>query len=149
MLVSTKGRYATRMLLDIALHQGNDYVSMKEIAERQQISKKYLETFTAQLADAGILQIRRGKNGGYRLLKEPSEITLLDIIKATEGTPHAVACLECYPNRCARAGFCMTLPAWMGLEDAVTNYLSTVTLQMLVDDAPPQPENIQEYPCGV
>ena len=149
MLVSTKGRYATRMLLDIALHQQEGYVVMKEIAERQQISKKYLETFTAQLVDAGILLIRRGKKGGYRLMKTPSDITLLEVIRATEGAPHAVACLECQPNRCARAGFCMSLPAWKGLEDLVTDYLSSITLQQLIDNELPQPENIQDYPCGV
>ena len=149
MLVSTKGRYATRMLLDIALHQQDGYVVMKEIAERQQISKKYLETFTSQLVDAGILLIRRGKKGGYRLMKAPSDITLLEVIRATEGAPHAVACLECQPNRCARAGFCMSLPAWQGLEDLVTDYLSSITLQQLIDNELPQPENIQDYPCGV
>ena len=109
MLISTKGRYAVRMLLDIAIHQGDGYVPMKDIAARQQISKKYLETFTAQLASADILGIRRGKTGGYRLLRDPADIVLLDVIRATEGPLHAVACLECEPNRCSRAGFCMSL----------------------------------------
>ena len=149
MLISTKGRYAVRMLLDIAIHQGDGYVSMKDIAARQQISKKYLETFTAQLAAADILGIRRGKMGGYRLLRDPAEIVLLDVIRAAEGPLHAVACLECEPNRCSRAGFCMSLPAWKGLEDAVTDYLSSVTLRQLIDQAPQQPENIEDYPCGV
>ncbi|MDO5143189.1 MAG: Rrf2 family transcriptional regulator [bacterium] len=149
MLVSTRGRYATRMLLDIAIHQGDGYVSMKEVAERQRISKKYMETFTAQLAAAGILGIRRGKNGGYRLLMEPSMVTLYDIVHAAEGPVHAVACLECEPNRCARAGFCMTLPAWAGLEKVVWDYMRSVTLQQLIDQAAAQPENIGDYPCGV
>ena len=149
MLISTKGRYAVRMLLDIAIHQGDGYVSMKDIAARQQISKKYLETFTAQLAAADILGIRRGKTGGYRLLRDPAEIVLLDVIRAAEGPLHAVACLECEPNRCSRTGFCMSLPAWKGLEDAVTDYLSSVTLRQLIDQAPQQPENIEDYPCGV
>ena len=149
MLISTKGRYAVRMLLDIAIHQGDGYVPMKNIAARQQISKKYLETFTAQLASADILGIRRGKTGGYRLLRDPADIVLLDVIRATEGPLHAVACLECEPNRCSRAGFCMSLPAWKGLEDVVTDYLRTVTLQQLLDQAVPQPENIEDYPCGV
>lgn len=149
MLISTKGRYAVRMLLDIATHQGDGYVSMKDIAARQQISKKYLETFTAQLASADILGIRRGKTGGYRLLRDPAEIVLLDVILATEGPLHAVACLECEPNRCSRAWFCMSLPAWKGLEEVVTNYLRSVTLQQLIDQAAPQPENIEDYPCDV
>lgn len=148
MLISTKGRYAVRMLLDIATHQGDGYVPMKDIAARQQISKKYLETFTAQLAAADILGIRRGKTGGYRLLRNPADIALLDVIRATEGPLHAVACLECEPNRCSRAGFCMSLPAWKGLEEVVTDYLRSVTLQQLIDQAAPQPENIEDFPCG-
>lgn len=149
MLISTKGRYAIRMLLDIAVFQKDGYVTMKDIAARQQLSKKYLETFTAQLAAANILSIRRGKSGGYRLMRDPSKVTLMDIIQATEGSLHAVACLECEPNRCARAPFCMTLPVWAGLEKTVRDYLSAVTLQQLIDQAPPQPENIGDYPCGV
>lgn len=149
MLVSTKGRYATRMLLDIATHQGDGYVPMREIAARQQISKKYMESFTAQLAAAGILGIRHGKAGGYRLLRSPADVTLADILRLTEGSMNAVACLECTPNRCKRSGFCMTLPAWVGLEKAVQDYLGSVTLQMLIDRSVPQPENLQDYPCGV
>ena len=149
MLISTKGRYALRMLLDIAMHQGDGYVPMKDIAARQQISKKYLETFTAQLAAADILGIRRGKTGGYRLRRDPADIVLMDVIRATEGPLHAVACLECTPNRCARAGFCISLPAWKGLEDVVTAYLSSVSLQQLIDQAASQPENMEDYPCGV
>ena len=139
MLITTKGRYAVRMLLDIATHQGDGYVSMKENAARQQISKKYLETFTAELAAANVLGIRRGKTGGYRLLRDPADISLLDVIRATEGPLHAVACLECEPNRCSRAGFCMSLPAWKGLEEVVTDYLRSVTLQQLIDQAAPSP----------
>ena len=149
MLVSTKGRYAVRMLVDIAMNQGDGYVSMKDVALRQQISKKYMETFTAQLASAGILGIRRGKTGGYRLLKSPAEITLMDVLRLTEGSMHAVACLECHPNTCKRAAFCVTLPAWAGLEKAVNDYLTSVTLQQLIDLAGPQPENLQDFPCGV
>ena len=148
MLISTKGRYAVRMLLDIAIHQGDGYVPMKDIAARQQISKKYMETFTAQLAAADILGIRRGKTGGYRLLRDPADIVLLDVIRATEEPLHAVACLECETNRCSRAGFCMSLPAWKGLETVVTDYLRNVTLQQMIDQAAPQPENIGDYPCG-
>lgn len=140
MLVSTRGRYAVRMLLDIVIHQGENYVPMKDVAARQQISKKYLETFTAQLAKAGILGIRHGKSGGYRLLRDPAHITLLDVITAVEGSLHTVACLECNPNRCARAEFCMSLPAWKGLENVVSDYLQSVTLQQLIDQADPQRE---------
>jgi len=149
MLISTKGRYAVRMLLDIAVNQKDGYVAMKDIALRQQISKKYLETFTSQLAAAEVISIRRGKTGGYRLMRSPAEISLMDVIRATEGPLHAVECLECEPNRCARAGFCMSLPGWKGLENVVTGYLNSTTLQQLIDQAPVQPDNTCDFPCGV
>ena len=149
MLISTKGRYATRMLLDIATHQGDGYVPMKDVSQRQQISKKYMETFTSPLSCAGILGIRRGKEGGYRLLVPPDQVTLLQILRCVEDSLHAVACLECTPNRCARAPFCMSLPAWAGLERVVWDYLSSVTLQQLIDQAAPQPDHLSDYPCGI
>ena len=149
MLISTKGRYATRMLADIAMHQGEGYVSMKDVAARQQISKKYMEAFTAPLASAGTLGIRRGKNGGYRLLVSPKQLTLWQILCQVEGPLHAVACLERPVNECARCGFCITLPAWAGLERVVREYLESVTLQQLIDQAKPQPANPENYPCGV
>ena len=149
MLISTKGRYVTRMLVDIAMHQGDGYVPMKDVAARQQISKKYMEAFTAPLASAGILGIRRGKTGGYRLLVPPGEVTLWRIVCLTEGTPHAVSCLERPVNECSRCGFCITLPAWEGLERVVREYLESVTLQQLIDQAKPQPPCADEFPCGV
>ena len=135
MLISTKGRYVTRMLLDIAQHQGDGYVSMKSIAERQGISKKYLEQFTAQLAKAGMIDIRRGNQGGYRLSVDPAAITLADILYLTEDSMHAVACLEHTPNRCEKCGYCLTLPAWEGLDKVVNAYLISVTLQDMLDQA--------------
>lgn len=135
MMISTKGRYVTRMLLDIAQNQGDGYVSMKSIAERQGISKKYLEQFTAPLAKAGLIEIRRGNQGGYRLLDDPANITLADILRLTEGSMHAVACLEHTPNQCAKCRSCLTLPAWEGLDKAVNDYLTSVTLQSLLDQA--------------
>ncbi len=135
MLISTKGRYATRMLLDIAQHQEQGYVSMKSIAERQGISKKYLEQFTAQLAKAGLIDIKRGTQGGYRLLKDPKDITLQDVLSLTEGSMHAVACLDHSPNLCERCFNCPTLPAWVGLEAVVEQYLSSVTLAALLEQS--------------
>ena len=150
MLISTKGRYASRMLVDIAMHQGKDgYVPMKAVAARQRISKKYMEGFTAPLAAAGILGIRRGKNGGYRLMVPPAEVTLWQIACLIEGPMHAVACLEGPVNGCARCGFCITLPAWEGLDKVVRDYLASVSLQQLIDQARPQPDNPEDYPCGV
>ncbi|MBR6029780.1 MAG: Rrf2 family transcriptional regulator [Clostridia bacterium] len=149
MLISTKGRYATRMLIDIAMNQGDGYVPMKDVAARQQISKKYMEAFTAPLASAGILGIRRGKTGGYRLLVPADQVTLWEIVCLTDGPLHAVACLERAENTCARCGFCITLPAWEGLEQTVRDYLKSVTLQQLIDQSKPQPPNLEDYPCGV
>ena len=148
-LISTKGCYVTRMLVDIAMHQGDGYVPRKDVAARQQISKKYIESLTAPLAEAGILGIRRGHTGGYRLLVPPEEVTLWRIVSLTEGSLHAVACLERPVNTCARCGFCITLPAWEGLEKVVRDYLESVTLGQLIGQARPQPENIADYPCGV
>lgn len=135
MLISTKGRYATRMLLDIAQHQEQGYVSMKSIAERQGISKKYLEQFTAQLAKAGLLDIKRGNQGGYRLLKDPRDITLQDILSLTEGSMRSVTCLDHSPNLCERCSSCPTLPAWAGLDTVVEQYLSSVTLAALLEQS--------------
>ena len=149
MLVSTKGRYATRMLVDIAMHQEDGYVPMKDVARRQQISKKYMEAFTAPLAAAGILGIRRGKPGGYRLLVPTDQVSLWDIICLTDGPLHAVSCLERAENNCARYGFCITLPVWEGLDKVVRDYLQSTTLKQLIDNAKPQPDNIEDYPCGV
>ena len=149
MLISTKGRYVTRMLIDIALNQGDGYVSMRDISIRQQISKKYMEAFTAPLAAAGVIGIRRGKTGGYRLLPPPAEVTLWDIVCLTEGPLHAVSCLVQPENTCSRCEFCTTLPAWEGLEKVVQDYLKSVTLQQLIDQAKPQPANLEDYPCGV
>ena len=149
MLVSTKGRYATRMLVDIAMHQEDGYVPMKDVARRQQISKKYMEAFTAPVATAGILGIRRGKTGGYRLLVPTDQVSLWDIICLTDGPLHAVSCLERAENNCARCGFCITLPAWEGLDKVVRDYLQSTTLKQLIDNAKPQPDNIEDYPCGV
>ena len=148
-LISTKGRYVTRMLLDIAMHQGDGYVSMKEIAARQQISKKYIEALTAPLVASGILAVRRGKTGGYRLLASPDAVTLWDVVALTEGPMHAVACLERPENTCARCGFCIALPAWEGLDRVVREYLRSVTLGQLLRQAKPQPDNLEDYPCGV
>ena len=149
LLISTKGRYVTRMLVDIAMHQGSGYVPMKDVAARQQISKKYIEAFTAPLVEAGILGVRRGYTGGYRLTVPPEEVTLWRIVSLTEGSMHAVTCLERPVNTCARCGFCITLPAWEGLERVVREYLEGITLGQLIEQAKPQPENLEDFPCGV
>lgn len=140
MKFSTRGRYAIRILLDVAVHQGNGYVAMKDIARRQQISKKYGDQIGMALSQAGILLAARGRQGGYRLIPPAGELTVLQILKIMEGSLAPVQCLETENNFCARSGFCATLPLWTGLYRTVSDYLGGVTLQALIDQAPPQPE---------
>ena len=139
--VSTKGRYAVRMLLDIALNQNGDPVPLKDIAARQHISKKYLEQIASQLTQAGIIAAVRGQAGGYRLIGAPETHDLYSILRVTEGPMHPVACLDLSPNECPRRDLCMTLPMWEGLDRVIRDYLSGITLQDLIDRAPTQSEH--------
>lgn len=133
MKISTKGRYALRMMLDIAEHQSDGFVALKDVARRQGISKKYLEQIALQLSQAGILHAVRGHQGGYRLMREPAGYTALDVLRIAEGSLAPVTCLSQTPNPCERSGFCRTLPLWRGLEQVVENYLGGVSLQDLLD----------------
>ncbi len=132
-MISTRGRYALRMMLDLAENQGDGYVSLKDIAARQDISKKYLEQIIPVLNRAGLLQTTRGVQGGYRLTRRPEEYTVLDILSATETGLAAVACLEQDANPCARCCDCLTLPVWQGLDKVVKDYLGGITLQDVLD----------------
>ena len=133
MKVSTKGRYALRMLLDLAEHKDVGFISLKEIAERQKISKLYLEQIVSLLNTSNILRANRGKQGGYMLAKEPSQYTVGRILSLTEGNLAPVACLEDETNQCDRVQFCRTLPMWTGLNKAIHDYLNNVTLQDMLD----------------
>lgn len=133
MKISTKGRYALRMMLDIALHQGGSLVTLKDIAQRQDISKKYLEQIALQLTQAGMLQAIRGHHGGYRLVRAPEEYTVREILKVTEGSLAPVACMDQQPNQCERCALCPTLPVWQGLDEVISGYLSSVTLKTLLE----------------
>ena len=133
MKISTKGRYALRMLYDLALHHDEGYISLKDIAERQNISKKYLEQIVPLLNKSGILKTNRGNRGGYMISKKPSEYTVGDVLRATEGSLAPVACLEYAPNDCPRAAECSTLYIWEGLFEAVNSYLDSITIQDIVD----------------
>ena len=128
MKISTKGRYALRMMVDLAEHQNGEYISLKDIAQRQEVSKKYLEQIALALTQAGMLQAARGHQGGYRLLRAPEDYTLLEILEITEGSLAPVACLDQEPNVCERCDFCLTLPVWEGLNRVVREYLGGVTL---------------------
>lgn len=133
MKISTKGRYALRMMLDLAMNQGEDFVSLKDIAERQNVSKKYLEQIVPLMNKSGMLKTNRGNHGGYRLVKTPDKYTVGEILRVTEGSLAPVACLEYEPVDCERAGECLTLPVWRGLYKAVTDYLDGITLQDIID----------------
>ncbi len=134
MMISTKGRYALRVMIDLARHDRNEFVSLKGISERQQISMKYLEAIVAVLNKAGFLQSLRGKDGGYKLAKSPEEYTIGSVLKLTEGSLAPVACLEggC-DTVCQSADGCITLPLWQKLDGIIDNYLESVTLQDLLD----------------
>ena len=132
MKVSTKGRYALRMLLDLAEHNGK-FISLKEIAERQNISKQYLEQIVSLLNTSNILRTNRGKQGGYMLAKRPSEYTVREILRITEGNLAPVTCLEEDVNDCEKAAYCKTLPMWTGLQKVVDDYLGSVTLQDMLE----------------
>ena len=133
MKISTKGRYALRLMLDLAVNGRDGYVALKDIAERQNISKKYLEQIVPLLNKSGMLKTNRGYQGGYMLLKEPSEYTVGEILRISEGSLAPVSCLEHEENDCPRAESCMTLYVWKGLYECVTNYLDNITLQDIID----------------
>lgn len=136
MLVSTKGRYALRVMIDMAEHQEKTgFIALKDVAERQDISIKYLENIMKSLVKAKLVEGTRGKGGGYRLTKRPSSIKASAIITATEGTIAPVACLEKKRNNCERAATCKTLAMWKGLQDNITGFLDGFTLQDLVEGA--------------
>ena len=132
MMVSTRGRYALRVLVDLAEHQSDGYITLKEIAARQEISEKYLETIVKDLVKLRVLEGVRGKGGGYRLDKEPKEINVLEILRVMEGTLSPVACLAPDSKPCSRSADCRTLPLWQGLDQVVSDYLGKFTIQDLV-----------------
>ena len=133
MKISTKGRYALRMMIDLAEHQGEGFVALKDIAARQGISKKYLEQIIPILNRSDFLQANRGSQGGYRLAKAPKDYTVKDVLELTEGSLAPVACLDTTPVGCERSETCVTLPLWKGLAEVIENYLDSVTLQDLLE----------------
>lgn len=133
MKISTKGRYALRMLLDLAEHQNDGYIALKDIAERQNISKKYLEQIILIFNKSNLLRTNRGFQGGYRLAKAPAQYTVGEILRLTEGSLAPVACLEQEPFMCERGADCTTLSVWQGLYQVICEYLDGITLQDLLD----------------
>lgn len=143
MKISTKGRYALRLMLDLAENQTNGFVALKDIADRQGISKKYLEQIVPLLNKSGVLKTTRGYQGGYMLAKKPEEYTVGDILRITEGSLAPVACLDDEVNMCSKADSCMTLPVWKGLNRVIIEYLDSITLQSIIDNH--REASIDEY----
>ena len=134
MMVSTKGRYALRVMIDLAEHPSEQYIPLKEIAERQELSEKYLESIIKLLVQGELLHGVRGKHGGYRLCKKPEEYTVGEVLRLTEDIA-PVACLSSDKAPCERAAECRTLPFWKGLDRVINEYLDSVTLADLMDDS--------------
>ena len=134
MLISTKGRYALRVMLDLAEQPSDSYIPLKDIAQRQSISKKYLQSIIAALSKNHFVRGMRGKNGGYKLAREPKDYTVLSILELTDGLPVSVACLEHSTVPCERAAQCKTLPMWQSLDQLINGYLSDLSLQDVLDN---------------
>lgn len=133
MKISTKGRYAVRVMLDLAFHDNGEYIKVKEIANRQGLSEKYLEQIIAILNKAGYVKSVRGAQGGYRIAKEPKDYTVGMILRLTEGSLAPVACLEDGADECERCDTCETLEVWTELYQAVNHVVDHVTIADLVE----------------
>ncbi|MGW8115100.1 RrF2 family transcriptional regulator [Caproicibacterium sp. NSD3] len=138
MMISTRGRYALRVMVDLAEHTGEGFVPLKEIAERQEISEKYLESIIAILSRNQYLIGMRGKGGGYKLARAPEEYTIGSILQETEGNLAPVACLSGSQNECSRKEICRTLPMWEKLDTLVHDFFEGITLKDLVQQQEPQ-----------
>ena len=137
MMISTKGRYALRVMIDIAENQHDGYLPLREIAARQEISEKYLEAIVKSLVKAQYLTGLRGKAGGYRLTRPPQEYTVGSILRLTEGSLAPVACLGDNPPDCPRMADCRTLPMWRELNTMIQNYFDGITLADLAKGVQP------------
>lgn len=139
MIVSTKGRYALRVMIDLAEHQAERYVPLKEVAARQDISEKYLENILKVLVQNGFLEGLRGKGGGYRLTRSPDQYTVAEILLLTEGSLAPVSCLTPGAPACERMANCRPYTMWKGLNDLIADYFGKITLADLA--APEQAGN--------
>lgn len=133
MKISTKGRYALRLMVDLAANDNGEYISLKVISKRQNISNKYLEQIITMLSRAGFVKSVRGSNGGYRLAKSPRDYTVGMIIRLTEGSLAPVSCLDGEENDCERNKSCATLYVWKELYKAINNVVDSITLEDLVN----------------
>ena len=134
MIVSTKGRYALRVMVHFAVHGGEGYIPLKEIAESEGISQKYLESIMTTLSKAGFVDAVHGKGGGYRLNREPKDYTVGSILKLTEGSLAAVSCTSQGPSACGRASCCQTKPMWDKLDRMIDEFFEDITLAGLLEN---------------
>lgn len=132
MMISTRGRYALRVMIDLAEQQTTGFIPLKEIAERQEISEKYLESIVKNLVQNGFLEGLRGKGGGYRLVKAPEDYTVGSILRLMEGSLAPVACLEQRAQPCSREEICRTLPMWKKLYTLLNDFFDGITLAELI-----------------
>lgn len=135
MKISTRGRYALRTMVDLAQNGGEGLVPLKDIAARQDLSKKYLEQIVITLSRAGLIKGTRGPQGGYKLAKEPKDYMVSEILELVEGSLAPVECLEQEENTCERCSTCATLGVWSGLYKVITDYLGNISLQDIVERA--------------
>lgn len=133
MMISTKGRYALRVMIDLANHSEDGYISLKAISERQKISMKYLESIVAMLNKAGMLKSLRGAGGGYMLARPAEEYNAYSVLKLTEGSIAPVSCVDCGESSCENAADCPTLPMWLKLDAVIEEYLSGITIKDLAE----------------
>lgn len=132
MLISSKGRYALRVMLDLAENSEGQFIPLKDITVRQNISQKYLESIMVMLSKSGFVEAMHGKGGGYRLSKEPKDYKIGDLLRLTEGTLAPVMCLEENAKSCDRASECRTLPLWAGLNKVIREYLDAISLEDII-----------------
>lgn len=133
MRISTKGRYALRLMIDLAEHYDGSFIALRDVAQRQEISKKYLEQIIPVLNRNDVLQTSRGVQGGYRLSRAPDQYTVGEILRLSEGSISPVACVEEGTVQCPRSGGCVALPIWQGLDRVIREYLDAITLQDILD----------------
>lgn len=139
MMISTRGRYALRVMLELAEYSSGEYVPMKEIAHRQGISLKYLEKILPALTKNGLVEGVQGKGGGYKLTRSPEEYPVGEILRLTEGDLAPVSCLECGAELCPKRGECKTLSLWLNLHGMINGYLDSVSLADLINGSVPAP----------
>ncbi|MBQ7543410.1 MAG: Rrf2 family transcriptional regulator [Synergistaceae bacterium] len=132
MLVSTRGRYALRFLVDLAENQGSGFITTHELAERQQVSRKYAERLMASLSRGKFVETAHGKKGGYRLGRSPENVRVSDVLRAMNEELAPVECMTCEPNSCPRAGTCRTLPMWQRLGKVINDFFDGLTLADLM-----------------